>query len=545
MTIYSVRRSFPLDVTCTHDSSVDGDRRLNRPLPVNQLSLAARIRSSIERATLFRVAVLVSGVVALAKLPFIFVALGEQDHGRLIMDAVVYSHDGADTARRYGIYSSPLWTLPLAWLHTWIDIKKLILASNIGGWLCGAAMSGVVFALLERLGSRRSWAIAGGLAAALVPGTFYMSLYGYPSQYALALLLSSALAFAISITTTGRASVFAFALTAVLYTFVVLTKIDFGIAGSLLVAVAISCKKTTDIRTFLLPLLPALAGLIALTVTNMALNAAPLVVFLRNVDHLYPWQAGALATPPSVTVVYSCGVGTLVFLAAAVITNLSRRALRNDTMRDVIAWMVAVLPVWLFWMARPPMSNRHSVPGVVATVLFAALIGSRLSPRARSAAVWLIALIAINWPFGQPNYDFNYKPSGNLASTLRINRRAFTVAEEISRRVAESPEKAKILVGQPSPDVLGYIDLAPFVEVEMASAASRVRAVRKELEFTYVEDRKTILYTNIAISDAPEYWFDGVGFYAVYGDDTSYLDELKLPIVRFSPNEMYERVAGH
>jgi hypothetical protein len=63
--------------------------------------------------------------------------------------------------------------------------------------------------------------------------------------------------------------------------------------------------------------------------------------------------------------------------------------------------------------------------------------------------VWLIAVVGLNWPFGKPDFDFNYEPSGNLAGAISVNRRAFAVAHDIARTIAEREETAKAILGHP------------------------------------------------------------------------------------------------
>jgi hypothetical protein len=127
------------------------------------------------------------------------------------------------------------------------------------------------------------------------------------------------------------------------------------------------------------------------------------------------------------------------------------------------------------------------VPGAIVTVLLTALLASRVVKRpAYAALVWLIALVVINWPFGEPNIDFNYRPSGNLASTLSANRRAFAVGDEIARTVTERREDYKVILGLPQSEVLGGIDFNPAILVEMASQSKAVRVVDMKWAITTV-----------------------------------------------------------
>lgn len=499
------------------------------------------IRMWFATAPMWKIAFLVGAGLALIKLPLIFTTLGEQDHGRLLLDAIAYADNGPDTLRKYGIYTSPLWTLWFGLLSSVVGAAPLVMISNIGGWLCGAAIAGMTVLVLARMGAAPVWAVVGGIAIAMVPGTFYMSLYGYPSQFALALLVGAVLCLVQSFAASGGRALGWLACSATLYALLATTKIDFAVAGTLLFAVAISMGRILDRRTAALVLFPVLAGAFAVLITGFAMHGESLWEFLNRVDGIYPWQSQAVFAAPGRTIFYSCGFGLVFAIVVSWLWGMLSKPTRGATLRDIVAWSLAALPMWLFWVARPPMSNRHAVPGVVATVLFAVLAASRLNPRPRAAIGWLIAVIVLNWPFGEPNFDFNYRPSGNLVQTLRVNRRAFAVANRIAGDVASRYDPAKILVGVPRKEVLGGIDLLPFVEVEMASRAASVHPIRTgwELVFTYSDGRRTLVVPAVPVSRAVKMTVPNARYYALYEDDVSELEARGVPLVRFMPNLLY------
>jgi hypothetical protein len=65
----------------------------------------ARLGQWLAESSSLRLGVLIGAAVTLAKLPLLFMTLGEQDQARLIMDAFVYLTDGPETFRPCG--SSP------------------------------------------------------------------------------------------------------------------------------------------------------------------------------------------------------------------------------------------------------------------------------------------------------------------------------------------------------------------------------------------------------------------------------------------------------
>jgi hypothetical protein len=482
-------------------------------------------------------ALALGAVVALVKLPLLFTTIGEHDQGRLILDAVVYASDGPETLRRYGLYTSPLWTLAMALLTRIIGPASLVLVSNLGGWMCGGLLSAFSFLLVREMGASRGWSAAAAVAVAFVPGTFYMSLYGYPSQFALPLLVCSAWAIARACDS-GRHVYAWLAVSAAAYTLLTLTKIDFGLAGTFLagVVVARACWKGRVLAA--LPLAAVAAAAAALVVTRVAIDARNVELFLRDVGGYYAWDARQVFEAPAATVLYSCGFGTLGLFVVAGVGALWRRDSRVEALRLLAAWALGALPLWIFWMGRPPMSSRHAVPGVVVTVLVAAVLGHRAFKWRRGPVVWVLLVVGANWWFGQPSHDFNYRPSGNLVETLRVNRRAFAVAEGIARDVVRRNESDKVLMGKRRDDVLYGIDLLPFVEVAMAQKSKRVSALGNgwPLEFTDARGRITRTHPNTSLSAALRYPTRSTTYYALYGDDLTPLKRQGKRVVSFDPD---------
>ena len=413
-----------------------------------------------------RLGLLIAAAVLLLKLPFVFTTLGEQDQGRLIMDAVVYVSDGPATLRNYGIFTSPLWTLPLAGWVKLFGTANLVLITNLLGLLCGGATTYLGFLLLRRLGVDRGWSAAGAVLSGFLPGTFYISLYGYPSQFALPFVLAPAVAFARSLDTKRLSDSI---LAGVLYCGLVLAKLDFAAAGSLLFAVAIVKRRTLDPRALSLPLLPLLAFGLSCLVASFTIDGKSLIEFLTKIDDTHPWRPTELVDAQVSTIFYAMGFGTLAVMGIALLFGATRRAMRDDVLRIGIAWLVAAVPLILFWLGRPPMSTRHTLPSALMTGLFAALLLSKLPLRFRFApGLATLLLVGLNWPFGTPGHDFQYDPSGNLSAGLVKNRRAYEVVHQVARQIADSKRPTRVVLGPPDPEVLGHIDFFPAVMVEMA-----------------------------------------------------------------------------
>jgi hypothetical protein len=157
-------------------------------------------------------------------------------------------------------------------------------------------------------------------------------------------------------------------------------------------------------------------------------------------------------------------------------------------------------------------------------------------------AVWLVAIIALNWSFGVPRADLNFRPSGNLASGLAVNRAAFAVSDEIARAVSERREWLKVIIGRPNPRVLRHIDFVPAIEVEMASRASAVHAASRVriLDFIASDGSRTRLVSRAKPKDLylPA---SGAGYYSPWGPNIPGLNYLGFNVVGFDPDEMYKR----
>jgi hypothetical protein len=296
----------------------------------------------------------------------------------------------------------------------------------------------------------------------------------------------------------------------------------------------------------MLPIFPVVAFAIAYLVGRVAIRTENLIRFLQRIDNVYPWELQAIGDNAAATVAYACGFGTLGLLAAAVVAGVIRSGQRAGFVRIAVAWVIGAIPLWFFWVAHPPMSNRHAVPGALLTVLLAVLAASRLLPRIRYAAlVWLVALVGINWPFGTPSMDFNYFPSGNLAATLSLNRRAFAVCEEIARQVADGPEQVKILLGKPQVDVLGGIDFEPAVEVEMAERSRAVHAVQAYV-LVYSDElgRTTTLHGYMhPVHARPYVRLAQVRYYSMWPVDLRPLHGTGVDIVSIDPDDLFDRMS--
>jgi hypothetical protein len=489
------------------------------------------------KLTDMQLALALGAMIALVKLPLVFRIIGEPDQGRLILDAIVYASEGPGTLRKYGLHTSPLWTVPMSILAKSLSANSLVLLTNFAGWMCGALMSMLVFLLARRLGANRSWSAAAAFGIALVPGTFYMSLYGYPSQFALPWMLVAALAYARVFD--DDASLWPWiAATAVAFTLLVLTKIDFALAGTFLVSIAVLKARLKLVPIVALPVIAVVAALCAMAFSDAVIAGESLKTFLAKVDGIYPWQADEVFAGPAATVLYSCGIGTWILMALALVLALARKPGWRDPGVRLLAWGVGALPIWLFWVARPPMSNRHAAPGIFVTVIVAALLGQRAFRFRYAAAVWVVALVAVNWFFGEPSHDFNYRPSGNLAATLRVHNQAFEVAHNIAVETVARDEAAKVLIGSPRRDVLHNIDLLPFVEVAMADRANAVRAFGNgwPLEFAMNNGRKTQTRPYTRLEHALRMPQKGGTYYALYGDDVQQLVDQEKATMTFDPN---------
>lgn len=497
------------------------------------------------RAALARPAVqaaLLGAALCLAKWPLVFETIGEQDQGRLLVDAMVYAQDGAATGRPYGVYTSPLWTLPLAGIVALFGTGAALPAANLGGWIAGSVTAALGHLWLRGLGAPAHWAAAGALAAVMLPGTFYFSLYGYPSQVALAWLLLAGVALQHALAPAPRRPALALATCGVAFVAVALTKLDFAVAGTSLLAVALLLRRERQARLLWLPVFGAIALAAVWSNGALALDGGGLGAFLGRAERGFEWRPAALADPGNATVAYACGFGTLSLFAAALVAVALRRR-GAAAARLVVAWALAVGPLWLFWLARPPMTARHALPGVLFTALFAALAAARAAgPRPAAALGWPVLVVALNWGFGAPGFDVNYRPSGDLARTLDLNRRAFAVADRIADRVAAPGEPMKVVVSRgPRPEVLGNIDLFPSIEVGLAARAAAVRAIGDGAGLLYGwPDGGTTKLFHVAPTPRLAQ-LEEATFYAPYGAvDAVPLRRSGIPVVSFEPMEMFE-----
>ena len=511
------------------------------------MDLTKRLKQWVTTSSSWRLGVAIGLAVVLVKLPLMFTTLGEDDQGRLLMGALVYLEDGSKTLRQYGIFTSPLWSLMFAGVAAVLGTAHLVLLSNVGGLLCGGLTTALALVLLRQLGASRAWAAAGALAAALIPGTFYLSLYGYPSQYAVPLLLASTVAFAQSLRARDVRRSFAwYGLAAAAYVGLVLMKVDFALSGTFLLSVAIISRKTFDLRVWLLPAL-AVTGLAAVyVVTTMAIEGRSIIEFGGEFGVKHPWRQEAMLGNTSDTILYACGFATVGFWIAALIAGLVRRGERVQSLRIGLAWAIAVVPLWVFWLAHPPMSARHTVPGALATALLAALMASHVLKRVRHAPfLWLIALVAINWPFGEAAPDFNYRPTGNLARGLMANRRALAVTEAIAVDAVTRREPLIVIVGPRKWDEFHGIDFVPAIEIALASRSRSVHAVAFRdggfrQVFTAEDGFRTRVYPYLPAKQVVR--LARAFFVSPWQHDTRLLEAAGASIKSFNPEEMLGRI---
>jgi hypothetical protein len=491
--------------------------------------------------------IVIALAVLLAKLPLIFRTLGEADQGRLIMDAVIYHSVGPETLRRYGLFTSPLWALCFSGLAGVFTADRLVWVSNIGGWICGGVSVTLAFALLRELGASRGWASSGAVASALIPSTFYFSLYGFPSQYAVPLLLGSAVAFSRALgARTWRAGLPWLFVSGIVYCLLALTKIDFAVSGTFLIGVAVIRGKIKDSRNLALAAYAAVAVAAVYLVTRAAIHDENLPQFFRRWSGIYPWDTDFALDDSWTTALYSCGLGTIVLWAAAALAGFLNRRERYAVIRIAIAWVVGVLPLWIFWLAHPPMSTRHALPGALITVLLAACLASRAFRGIKYAPlVWLVALITANWPLGTPNLDFNYRPSGNLIATLSTSAKARAVRNEIARRIVAQREPIKVILGPRQRNVLGGVDFVPSVEIAMASQSRHIQPVGStgwDLRFTSADGHDTLLLPYMAPAQAAiSLRSEAAHFYSPWKVDITPLTSQGTDVTSFDPDAMFRK----
>lgn len=481
-------------------------------------------------------------VVLLVKAPLMFTVLGEHDQGSMIIDAVVYHHDGPDTLRKYAIVTSPAWTLPLSSLAGTMTAQELVVLTNVGGVICGGLICLFGYLLLIRIGASVGWALAGGAAVAFLPSTFYLSLYGYPSQYALMFLLLAALTFATMLrAVTLRDEIVWGTITGIAFCLLALMKIDFAIAGTFLIGVAIVMYKWRDTRTLVLPLIAALAYPVYKTVVRLTVGDDDR--FADVWRRQYPWDGSAIFDASAITILYSCGLGAVILFAAAILWGLVKQRARGTALTVATAWVVAALPLWVFWLGHPPMSARHAAPGAIITALLAALIASHAWRWRFAPVLWFVAVIAINWTLGTPSLNFNYKPGGNLYATLKVQHRIHTVRADIADAISAKPERAKIIVGAVDKGVLDGINVLLDTEILMATRSASVSAVGsgQELVFTDADGNMT---TFIPYWPAESLEADpqaSSGYYAVWPSDVSSLTARGVDVKTFDVEAMFDQ----
>jgi hypothetical protein len=463
----------------------------------------------------------------------------------------------------YGIFTSPFYTLACALITKLLGHAHLIGLTNTAGWLSGGVTTALAMVLLRQLGASRGWSVAGAVGVGLVPGSFYMSLYGYPSQCALPFFFGSAVAWTNALTATDRRIALRWLGVATLaFCGLTLMKIDFAVAGTLLISIAIVVRQERNRLVWLLPGVAAVSVLAAFLVARFAIEDRGLAEFLSLIDRSYPWTPKYLRHVATMTVVFSCGIGTLLLLAGALLLGFLNSERRRDTGRILVAWAVGALPIWLFWIARPPMSTRHALPGVVVTVLLAALAASQLRKTwpAYAPWVWLAALVGLNWPLGTPNFDFNFFPSGNLAATTEKNRRAFEVGEELGRQIAARRQPVKVLFSKFYADKLGRIDFTPSIAIALARRSVAVHSAKPEGAARVVSSDQRLLFVE---PDGYETLFlpyqnslkhtrqilngwdpVGAGYYSIVADDVSALIEAGIDVKSFDVEEMFTELGS-
>jgi hypothetical protein len=326
------------------------------------------------------------------------------------------------------------------------------------------------------------------------------------------------------------------------------------LAGTLLVAMAIMRGKILNVWTWCVPLIAVVAGLLVLGLARL-LIAQSYGDFASGWAVLYPGNASPLDDPFSLTTLYSVGVGTMILWCAAVIVGLMRRGARRATLQTLLAWAIAVLPLWLFWMTRPPMSSRHALPGAILTVLFAAVLAGRQLRRwPFLAPAWVVGLLLANAPFGSSDFDFNYRPCGNLPRGARLNRQAFEVGMTIADAITARPERTKALIGSPDKDVLGGIDLLPLVELSMAARSAHVRCVgqirghtdphTRDIVFSSTDGRQTNLLRYVEPRRVAFYRGEDVGFYAPWGLQGARINVADVDVMEFDPQAIHDAMYG-
>jgi hypothetical protein len=416
----------------------------------------------------------VVGVTALIRFPLRFDWFGEQDQGRFLVDSILYRFEGSEIMRTYFIHTSPLCVGVFSWLSAAFGNGSLLSISNTLGVLAGIVTTAAVYVLSRTLAVSRLWAASIALGSAVVPGVFFLSLYGYPSVYALPFCVIAAAAVSHGVTRESfRGQLIWLLIGWVAFTLLVLLKVDFALCGTLLLAVIVIQNRVTTRNVLLLLAMAVVTALVALIVpAAMLSNWGEVTKFAADWNEFCKPYRGLGSDLSSIWL--ATGPGTLVLLAAGFVAMLVRG--RHGGVL-LAAWIISVAPIWSFWGSIMTVSTRHAVPGSLFTAIFLGLVAAKLFPKRRVIAiVFPFLLLLSNWPWGSPSYDLNYGLSGNLVEAYRANRCAFAACRSVVRQIVASEKPVHVLLGKnASQDVLGAIDLVPMIRYEFAAKAIDVR----------------------------------------------------------------------
>jgi len=501
--------------------------------------------SKIDAAT-WRIGIVLGVVMVVSKLPFVLTTIGEQDQARMIVEAMIYAQDGAATVRPYGVFTSPLWLLSFSVLSKVMGAAALLVLSNVMGWLAGGATVTLGFVLLRQLFVPVVWSGVGAMALVWVPGAFYLSLYGYPSQFALPFLLAAASAFLACLDAPPHQQRRWFMVCVAAFTIFVLLKVDFVLAGSLLVSLAILRRRLLCRWTLFLPVMVLGVAVLYWLITMLAVRQS-YFEFADTWSNYTPGRADAVLGEHSLTILYGCGWATLALWLLVLLASVFRPGHRMSALREAIAWVVATSPLWMFWLLRPPMSTRHALPGILVTVVFATLAASRMLPRpVWVAPLWLLAVLGGNAFFGSPGFDINYDPSGKLFVALQVNQRAYAVGTEVARAVCERRDSVKVIYGEADEAVFGGLDIHPLIEFAMACQSTEVRCRGQygqegkrhplDLVFTGEDGHETQMFRVVDFKEQLSFQAVNTGFYAPWGTGNK---EMRVPVMSFDPRQLY------
>ena len=452
--------------------------------------------------------ILVAGVVALIRIPFRFEWLGEQDQARFLVSSIAFRYEGLDIFPKYFLYTSPLAVSGFALIARVFGNDSLLAISNNVGVVAGIMTAVMVYFLSRTFSVGRLWSASIAVGSSLVPGVFMTALYGYPSVYALPFGIAAAAAVSRGVVCERVSTKLRwFVVATVAYAILMALKIDFALLGSSLLAVAVVHRRVTYVNVLLL-----LA--VAVTALGMVLvcSSGLLSSLWRDAAHFgvrFNERHGPLTQVDTGlgTLWLSTGIGTLILLMLAFLNTFVREGVREG-LRMVLAWLIAVGPIWVFWGSILPVSTRHAMPGSLFTAVFLGLIVARRFPTRRAVAFVFPALFVLsNWPWGDVPYDFNYYPSGNLVEACRVNRRAFGVCRRVTNEIVTSKRRVQILAGDHASDEwLGRIDIVPMIQYEFAARSTSVqtkgpfhrtktrRADGSERVFLVLEDQRLAVF---------------------------------------------------